>query len=186
MQMDRRTLLKAGGATLVSGLLAGCNAPDAESSVKDVTAEAAVAAEWNVLRARLHDAFALGVAGEFDAGATVAEDTFVRFEQATGEWGAHEKLEGTSETHYEEFEEAVGQLKTRLQEENTEEMKVELGLGNEHLREAQVQLVGERNVRALDLQLLGTRFENAALVAAAGNLFWSTYHRKAGALRVRG
>lgn len=170
MQMDRRTLLKAGGATLVSGLLAGCNAPDAESSVKDVTAEAAVAAEWNVLRARLHDAFALGIAGEFDAGATVAEDTFVRFEQATGEWGAHEKLEGTSETHYEEFEEAVGQLKTRLQEENTEETKVELGLGNEHLREAQVQLVGERNVRALDLQLLGTRFENAALVAAAGNL----------------
>ncbi|SHK21061.1 DUF5059 domain-containing protein [Haladaptatus paucihalophilus] len=170
MDIDRRTLLKVGGTTLVSGLLAGCSAPDAESTAKDVSAEAAVAAEWNVLRARLHDAFALGVAGEFDAGTTVAEDTFARFEQATGEWGAHEKLEGTSETHYEEFEEAVGQLKTRLREENTEEMSVELGLGNEHLREAQVQLVGERNVRALDLQLLGTRLENAAMVAAAGNL----------------
>lgn len=170
MDIDRRTLLRAGGTTLVSGLLAGCSAPDAESSAKDVSAEAAVAAEWNVLRARLHDAFALGIAGEFDAGATVAEDTFARFEQATGEWGAHEKLEETSETHYEEFEEAIGQLKTRLREENTEEMKVELGLGNEHLREAQVQLVGERNARALDMQLLGTRFENVAMVAAAGNL----------------
>ncbi|WP_423745522.1 DUF5059 domain-containing protein (plasmid) [Haladaptatus sp. SPP-AMP-3] len=170
MDIDRRTLLRVGGTTLVSGLLAGCSAPDAESSAKDVSAEAAVAAEWNVLRARLHDAFALGIAGEFDAGATVAEDTFARFEQATGEWGAHEKLEETSETHYEEFEEAIGQLKTRLREENTEEMKVELGLGNEHLRKAQVQLVGERNARALDMQLLGTRFENAAMVAAAGNL----------------
>ncbi|WP_458189156.1 DUF5059 domain-containing protein [Haladaptatus sp. NG-WS-4] len=170
MRTERRTLLKVGGATLASSLLAGCGSltGDSKTEAKDVTAKAAIAAEWNAMRARLHDAFALGVAGEFEAGATVAEDVFARFEQASGEWGAHEKLEHTSEKHYEEFEEALGQLKTALKEKNSKETKIELGLGNEHLRKAQVELVGETNVRALDLQLLGARFEDSAMLAAAG------------------
>ncbi|WP_458206149.1 DUF5059 domain-containing protein [Haladaptatus sp. NG-SE-30] len=182
MQTDRRTLLKAGGVTLASSLLAGCNAlggeqeengngkPNGNSNgkPKNVTANAAVAAEWNAMRARLHDAFALGIAGEFDAGASVAADIFARFEKSSGEWGAHEKLEHTSEKHYEEFEEALGQLKTALKEKNQKETKIELDLGNKHLRKAQVALVGETNVGALDLQLLGARFEDAATLAGAG------------------
>ncbi|WP_266076007.1 DUF5059 domain-containing protein [Haladaptatus caseinilyticus] len=167
MQTDRRTLLKIGGAAATSSLLAGCGAFTGELNAKDVTAEAAIAAEWNAMRARLHDAFALGVAGEFEAGVSVAENIFTRFEKSSGEWGAHEKLEHTSETQYEEFEEALGQLKTALEDENMDEVKTELNLGNEHLRKAQIGLVGEANVHALDLQLLGARFEDSAMLADA-------------------
>ena len=169
MQTNRRDLLKAGGGLVASTLVAGCGAQlSASGEAGGSGADAAVAAEWNAMRARLHDAHALAVAGEFDAGASVAEDVFARFEAASGEWGAHEKLESTSEEHYEEFEEALKQLQTRLQERNMNEVGVEVGLGDEHLRAAQKQLVGEANVHALDLQLFGTRVENAAMLAAAG------------------
>ncbi|WP_327051420.1 DUF5059 domain-containing protein [Halomicrococcus gelatinilyticus] len=169
MQTNRRDLLKAGGGLVASTLVAGCGAQlSASGETGGSGANAAVAAEWNAMRARLYDAQALAVAGEFDAGASVAEDVFARFEAASGEWGAHEKLEETSEKQYEEFEEALGQLTSRLREGNQAEVDVEVGLGDDHLRAAQERLVGEANVRALDLQLFGTRVENAAMLAAAG------------------
>jgi hypothetical protein len=62
----------------------------------EASAETAVAAEWNAMRARLYDAVALGTAGSFADGASVAQNVFARFEDASGEWGAHEQLEATT------------------------------------------------------------------------------------------
>jgi hypothetical protein len=135
MHQSRRDLLAAGGATLLAGL-AGCGSPGSSSSgdptengtqtpsggdtgietpqsadgEEAVAVDTAVAAEWNAMRARVLDALSLGIAGEDGAG--VAQDTFARFEQATGEYGAHEMLESTGEDNYAGFEEALGELRT--------------------------------------------------------------------------
>jgi len=74
--------------------------------------ETAVAAEWNAMRARIWDAHAAGLAGATGAGVAVAQSTFARFENASGEYGAHEMLESTSESNYEGFEEALGAMRT--------------------------------------------------------------------------
>ena len=82
MPPTRRKLLAVGGAGLLAGLAGwstrsdrsegepGDGAGDAGQPV-----DAAVAAEWNAMRARLWDALGLGLAGETDAGAAVAEQT---------------------------------------------------------------------------------------------------------------
>ncbi|NEU57533.1 DUF5059 domain-containing protein [Halorussus sp. MSC15.2] len=178
MATNRRDLLKAGSALFAGVSLAGCGgklesaAPGAsgDGSGGDAPkpAELAVAAEWNVYRALAADALALGLAGEFDAAAGVAADAFQKFEGATGEWGAHEVLETTSEKRYAEFEEALGQLRERAKGENVEEMRVEADLVSKHLSAAQTKLVGEENARALDLQFLGTRLVTASSLYAAG------------------
>ncbi|MFC4449318.1 DUF5059 domain-containing protein [Halorussus aquaticus] len=179
MATNRRDLLKAGSALFAGVSLAGCGgklesaAPGAsgdQSAGGDApkAAELAVAAEWNVYRALAADALALGLAGEFDAAAGVAADAFEKFEGATGEWGAHEVLETTSEKRYSEFEEALGQLRERATGENVEEMRVEADLVSKHLSAAQTKLVGEENARALDLQFLGTRLATASALYAAG------------------
>jgi plastocyanin len=127
-------MLAAGAATSTAGI-AGCNGrsgvdteeEDTASSSSGSTAtpqstggdaggkatvEAAVAAGWNAMRARLCDAPALGRAGEMGSGAAVAQHTFARFEQASGDRGAHEILEATSETNYEASEERIGAVST--------------------------------------------------------------------------
>jgi plastocyanin len=137
MSRSRRDLLAASAALATAGL-AGCGGrtsgeetgdgstdeagtdatatgdSGSSSTRSDATAtvEDAVAAEWNAMRARVHDALALGVAGESGAGAAVARGTFARFEGASGEYGAHETLESTSEANYGAFEEALGELRT--------------------------------------------------------------------------
>ena len=128
MRPSRRDLLVTSAATLAASF-AGCNtAGDTETDEPtDTTAGAssdegseqatvpvntAVAAEWNAMRARLSDALALGAAGDAETGVAVAQQTFARFEQASGEYGAHEMLETTSEANYEGLEEALGELRT--------------------------------------------------------------------------
>ncbi|WP_135851656.1 DUF5059 domain-containing protein [Halorussus salinus] len=188
MATNRRDLLKAGSALLAGVSLAGCGGrleegtstttsrvtvtTDAEETTTTggdppSAAELAVAAEWNVYRAMAHDALALGLAGEFDAAATVAGDTFEKFEKASGEWGAHEALESTGKEYYEEFEEALGQLRERAGGENVEEMRVETGLVSEHLSAAQTARAGTANAHALDLLALGSRASTAAALAGA-------------------
>nr|WP_254532250.1 DUF5059 domain-containing protein [Natrinema gelatinilyticum] len=117
MQRTRRAWLKGSGATILTLGLAGCTSPfDAEQADSDTEtvapAEIAVAAEWNAIRARVWDAYALGRAGHEDSGAAVAQRIFGRFERASGENNAHEMLEETSEPSYAEFEEALGEFRS--------------------------------------------------------------------------
>ncbi|PCR90363.1 DUF5059 domain-containing protein [Natrinema ejinorense] len=188
MQQTRRAWLKGGGAALVSLGLAGCSettdgedaepdstegegtpeSPDEESTITEPI-ETAVAAEWNAMRARLWDALAVGRAGETEAGAAVAEHTFSRFETATGEYNAHELLEETDESRYEEFEEALGELRTEgLERGDIGRTREEAVIGDEQLREAQRALVGESASRAFDLQTLGTTVADTVVLASAG------------------
>jgi plastocyanin len=149
MRHTRRRLLKTTGVALGGVGLAGCGGrsgsdgsdptatdtvgptaadtadPTAtETPTAEASAATALAAEWNVMRARLHDATALGRAGHQAAAATLVGDVFARFENAGGEWGAHEGLESTSESAYESFEEHLGAARTGF-EEGTPEDAVE-------------------------------------------------------------
>jgi len=183
MRPTRRRLIAAGGSALAAGL-AGCNesgenslgdsagTSESESAADGTTAsvETAVAAEWNAMRARVRDALSLGVAGDAGGGAAVAQATFARFEGAVGEHGAHEMLEETDESNYEEFEEALGELRTGgLQAEDLSRAREEATIAGTQLAEAQRTLVGEETARLLDLQLLGASVQDAAFLAAAGS-----------------
>ncbi|MEA5387302.1 DUF5059 domain-containing protein [Haloarculaceae archaeon H-GB11] len=84
------------------------------------SADTAVAAEWNVLRARLFDAVAVGRAGNTGTAASLAQGIFADFEGMGGEHGAHESLEHTSESAYEGFETGLGDLKESLAEGDIE------------------------------------------------------------------
>ena len=180
---SRRDLLAASTAAIAAGF-AGCSAsgqdddgntstpssqgPDETAATPSVNA--AVSAEWNAMRARLWDALSLGVANETGAGASVAQQTFARFENASGEYGAHEMLEATSESNYEAFEEALGELRTAgLQAENIGRAREEAAIASTQLAEAQRTLAGERTAQLLDLQLFGSTVQDAAFLAAAGN-----------------
>ncbi|PSQ08446.1 DUF5059 domain-containing protein [Halobacteriales archaeon QS_6_71_20] len=196
MTPNRRQVLATGAAALAGGL-AGCgaqgetrpNATDgAETDGDDATAtddgadatasvgvEAAVAAEWNAMRARVWDAYALGVAGDPDAGAAVAQSVFARFEQSSGEHGAHETLESTDEAAYEEFEEALGELRTEgLAEGDLDRAREEAVIADERLASAQRALVGDALADALDAQLFGAAAADAGMLAAAGGVEGAT------------
>jgi plastocyanin len=183
---SRRDLLGAGAASLAASF-AGCNtagdtetdeptdttgkpAPDEGSEQATVSVNTAVASEWNAMRARLWDSLALGAAGDAETGAAIAKQTFARFEQASGEYGAHEMLETTSEANYEKFEEALGELRTAgLQAGDIGRAREEATIASTQLAEAQQALAGETTARLLDLQLLGSTVQNAAFLAAAGD-----------------
>jgi hypothetical protein len=140
------------------------------SESTEAAATVAVAAEWNAMRARLRDALSLGVGGDVAAGASVAQSTFARFEGASGEYGAHEMLEHTSESNYEAFEEALGELRTAgLGAGDIGRAREETTLASGELAAAQRTLVGESTAGLFDLQLLGVAAENAAFLAAGGN-----------------
>jgi len=127
-------MLKTTGVALGGVGLAGCGGQsgteadestatatrtDAETDTPEPSAGAsatALAAEWNVMRARLHDAMALGRAGHDAAAASLVGDVFARFENAGGEWGAHEGLESTNESTYESFEDHLGSARTAFEE----------------------------------------------------------------------
>ncbi|MFT4884587.1 MAG: hypothetical protein ACI8U4_002103, partial [Natronomonas sp.] len=184
MPLKRRHLLATSAAALAASF-AGCNTtgdpgPDemtdtpTESSDNGLEQAAAsvntaVASEWNAMGARLWDALSLGAAGDTGTGAAVAQQTFARFEQASGEYGAHEMLEKTSEANYEEFEEALGELRTAgLRAGNVDRAREETTIASTQLAEAQETLAGETTAQLLDLQLLGVTVQNAAFLAAAG------------------
>jgi plastocyanin len=184
-------LLRAGGLTLTTGLLAGCNTQASESG-ESTTAEetetaeetgtestgteatvstdaaVAVAAEWNAYRARLHDAAALGTAEQAAAGAAEAEQTFARFENASGEWGAHEQLERTNAENYEAFEEHLGGLQSALSEGDLEEAREMAGRADQNLLAAQRGRVDAPVLDALATAQFAVRARDVGTLAAAG------------------
>jgi plastocyanin len=192
MRQTRRDLLKTTGAAIAVGGLAGCNEAESGSTATETTdsaeqsgsdgststsssesemaaaelrPETAVAAEWNAMRARLHDAVALGTAGSFSDGASVAGNVFARFEQSSGEWGAHEQLEATNEQVYESFESNLGELRSALEAGSLDEARDAASDAEQQLQSAIRGRTDARTAAALDLQLLGTRVKNAAVVA---------------------
>jgi len=128
----------------------------------------AVGAQLNVYRARLFDAVALGRAGYAAAGASVAESIFQRFEAASGEYGAHETLERTSQSAYEGFEAALGELQSALEDGDVEAAAGAAAEGASKIQVAQQALIGNEPTRALDLLWLASRGANAELLAATG------------------
>ncbi|MFY4813013.1 DUF5059 domain-containing protein [Haloarcula sp. AONF1] len=189
---QRRDLLKTVGIA-ATGLLAGCPgvgssdsntaSADTEAATEQVTAAetddsgesgvsvgpmTAVASEWNVYRARLYDAVALGRAGAPGAGASVAQSVFARFEGASGEYGAHEQLESTSESAYEGFEDALGAVQSSLSEGDVPGAASAADEASGHLQTAQQAAAGQQATRVLDLLLLGSRASNAAMAGTLG------------------
>lgn len=127
------------------------------------------AAQLNVYRARLYDALALGRAGQTGAGASVAQSIFGRFEQAGGEYGAHETLERTSEDAYEGFESALGELRSTLEAGDVTAANGAADAASRSLQRAQTELVGEDAAAALGALYLGSRAANARFLASAGH-----------------
>jgi len=179
MVQRRRDILKALGLTAVGGSIAGCTSGSGSeggtptgsvggSTTEEANASAAVATELNVYRSRLYDASALGRAGEFGLGASVVESTFQRFESATGEYGAHERLEATSQEAYEGFESSLTDLGNALDAEDTEAAADAATTAAGHLRDAQESLAGEAGTHALDMYVFGSRALNASVLANAG------------------
>ncbi|RKD97523.1 DUF5059 domain-containing protein [Halopiger aswanensis] len=149
------------------------NSSDSSGSEEDEMAagpELGVAAEWNAIRARTADALALGIAEEFEVGGSVVGDTLARFEAATAEWGAHEQLEETDHEFYEEFEEAVEELRLEgLDEGDLERVRTEVGLADEQLQAAQRARLEEANALALEMALFGARVADIDVLATAGH-----------------
>ncbi|GGN85089.1 DUF5059 domain-containing protein [Haloarcula pellucida] len=177
---ERRDLLKTVGVA-ASGLLAGCpgtNSTPKQRSTDDkesgggqqaaVGPTTAVAAEWNVYRSRLFDAVALGRAGFPGAGASVAQSVFARFEGANGEYGAHERLESTSESAYGGFEDRLGAVQSALAEGDVEGATDAASDAADSLQTAQQATAGQGGARALDILWLGSRAANAELAARVG------------------
>ncbi|SEH67335.1 plastocyanin [Halopenitus malekzadehii] len=195
MQETRRTWLKGTSAAIVGVALAGCSGifggeestpnadeeqstdettdtddtSDDEEAVQSDPTHAAVAAEWNAMRMRLDDAFSLGVAGHAEAGASVGQDVFARFEGANGEYGAHEFLEETSEDNYEGFEEDGLVVMNEGLRGDVEAARGGWEAAHTNLREATVTRVGETGANALEVLRFGTAVNNVELLAAAGD-----------------
>jgi len=135
-----------------------------------VDAEAAVAAEWTAMRTRLDDAFAFGLAGHAEAGASVGQNVFARFEGANGEYGAHEFLEATSEDNYEGFEEdGLVVMNEELSAGDVEAARSGWEAAHTNLREATVARVGETGANVLEVLRFGAAVNNVELLAAAGD-----------------
>ncbi|GAB3665272.1 DUF5059 domain-containing protein [Halopiger thermotolerans] len=141
-----------------------------EDETPAVDPELGVAAEWNAIRARTADALALGVAEEFDVGASVVGDTITRFEAATAEWGAHTQLEETDRETYEEFEEALEELRLEgLDEGALERVREEAAIADEQMRAAQRERLEAANALALEMALFGARVADVDVLATAGH-----------------
>lgn len=191
MRHTRRRLLKTTGAALGGVGLAGCGgqssteASDATATGTDTatdtaeptatetpTAEAsaatALAAEWDVMRARLHDAVALGRAGQSAAAATLVGDVFARFENAGGKFGAHEGLESTSKEAYESFEGSLGDARSALEAGKTDQAIDALDSAGDDLLAAQQERTTESVAEVLTLFVFGSRVRNIDALAMAG------------------
>lgn len=188
MNYSRRSLLKTTGLAVASAGLAGCSGPSEDASASTgnestetgtateadasvtVDATVAVAAEWNVMRARLYDTIALASAGRLGTAARVAEDVFARFEQASSEWGTHEQLEKTNEENYETFEEHLGGAKDAFSKGNADS-GVDLAVqASDNLLAAQRGRVDSAVVDAMGVLLFGARARDVEMLAAAGEV----------------
>jgi plastocyanin len=193
MRKTRRQLLKTTGVALGGVGLAGCGGqsdsggsdptatdtaeptatdtaePTAtETPMADASAATALAAEWNVMRARLHDAMALGHAGQHAAAAALVGDVFARFENAGGEWGAHEGLESTSESAYESFEEHLGAARTGFEEEATEDATSALAEAETNLLAAQRGRTSDDVADVFTIMVFAARVRDVDALATAG------------------
>ena len=177
--MATRRRLLAASALAVSTGIAGCIGDsnddendgngESEEEQSDGSPELGVAAEWNAIRARVADARALGVAEAFSTGGAVVGDTLARFEAATDEWGAHEQLEETDHETYEEFEEALEELRLDgLEAADLERARTEADIADEQLQTAQRERLDEANALALEMALFGARVADVGVLATAG------------------
>ncbi|WP_136688562.1 DUF5059 domain-containing protein [Halorhabdus amylolytica] len=169
MAPSRRAVLTKGAALFATAGLAGCaeigGTTDGTDggSAPEHDASFAVAAEWNVMRARIRDAVTLGRAGAAGKGADVAQNVFARFEGATGEYGAHEMLEETDETAYEEFEAALGTLRTAgLDAGDVGRAHEAADTATSHLETVQQSLVDDAAANAFALQRLALSIDDAS------------------------
>ena len=169
MRPTRRSLLATSAATITAGL-AGCN-----SSTESNTAEAgggsagtALAATWDVMRGRLHDAAALGHAGEHAAATSLVSDVFARFEQASGEYGAHKGLESTSEDAYESFEENLGAARSDFEAEAADSAMESLAAAEENLLSAQRSRTSEDVADVFTILVYAARVRDVDALATAG------------------
>lgn len=195
MQQTRRTWLRTTGAALAGVALAGCsgsdddgdepeeepsNEPDEQPSEDDdeettepeqsfEAVDVGVASEWNAMRTRLRDPVILGHAGEFQAGAGVAQSIFERFEEASGEYNAHEMLEETDEEAYESFEDALGSLRAALEDEDLEAAHEAMRSADEPLRTAQTTLLEMESAMPLSMLVMGAHVADIAVLVAAGD-----------------
>jgi len=194
MRQNRRDLLRTAAVVATSAGIAGCNGStstdgNATGGAADGTAtgttagpaegdgtaslslsaDVAVAAEWNAMRSRLDDAYLLGVGGNAAAGAGVAQRVFQRFENANSEYGAHEFLEETSEDNYEGFEDGLGNLQSALDEGDLSGAADGWTTAKTNLRAAQLAVLGEQATYAMDLLQFGAAVDDLAVLAAAGH-----------------
>ena len=201
MRQTRRRLLRTTGVALGGVGLAGCNGSDESGSdgtesdttestatetatgtptpAADASAATALAAEWNVMRARLHDAMTLGYTDQPGAAATLIGDLFARFENASGEWGAHEGLEATNEDTNESFEEHLGDARSGFEsgrvgdgreaaaEAETSLLAAQRGRTSESVTEAFTLLVFAARVRDVDALATAGETDAAAAVGEA-------------------
>jgi len=193
MRQTRRRLLQTTGVALGGVGLAGCGGqsgteadestatdtdeptatntaePTAtETPMTEASAATALAAEWNVMRARLHDAMALGHAGQHAAAATLVGDVFARFENAGGEWGAHEGLESTSESAYESFEDHLGAARTGFEEGSAEDAMAALGEAKTNLLSAQRGRTSADVAEVFTIMTFAARVRDVDALATAG------------------
>ncbi|KAB1188703.1 MULTISPECIES: DUF5059 domain-containing protein [Haloferax] len=185
MNYSRRTLLKTTGLAVASAGLAGCSSQNNDSTESEtaatetaegteagssvtVDATVAVAAEWNAMRARLYDTVALASAGRLGTAGRVAEDVFARFEQASGEWSAHEQLEATNEQNYETFERHLGGAATAFSEGHADEGTDLAMQAADNLLAAQRGRTDPAIVDALGLFSFAARARDVEMLAAAG------------------
>ena len=188
MRQTRRRLLQTTGVALGGVGLAGCNgsnetesdatatetdtaeptATATETPTADASATTALAAEWNVMRARLHDAMALGRAGQSRAAATLVGDVFARFENAGGEWGAHEGLESTSEEAYESFEGGLSAARTGFEEGSTEDAMEALAEAETNLLAAQRGRTSSEVAEVFTIMVYAARVRDVDALATAG------------------
>ena len=192
MRHTRRRLLQATGVALGAGL-AGCGGESgtdaAEPTATDTaeptatdspeptatetpsaaaSADTALAAEWNVMRARLHDAVALGRTDNQAAAARLVGDVFARFENAGGEYGAHEGLESTSDEAYESFEGSLGDARSAFESGDADEAIGALDGAGEDLLSAQRERTGDAAGEVFSLFVFASRVRNVDALAAAG------------------
>lgn len=197
MRQTRRQLLLASGSALAGVSLAGCSGnseeeddePDNSSETPEEepenteepeqteetdeepsysAADIGVVSEWNAIRTRLRDPVILGHAGAYDTGATVVADIFERFENASGENNAHEALEETDESNYHGFEEALGELRETLENEDLEAAHESMRTADENLRSAQTALTEESLLPSLTLLVMATHVEDGRILLSLG------------------
>ena len=175
MVQTRRRLLQTTGTVLTTAALAGCSGTGDEtaSDAGGATikpADLGVVAEWNAIRTRLRDPVILGHAEEYAAGASVLSNIFERFEGASGENNAHERLEDTDEEHYEGFETALGDLRSALESDDLDAAHDAMKDADKHLRGAQTQLTDKETVKQLTALVMGVHIKDVDVLLATDAL----------------